>query len=415
MPTKVLLAPILGYDGDNDGDGEGDAAESGGDANNPTDTDGDSTPDVFESSIDDADNDGVADEFDADDADPNNDSDGDGIGNTDERDILGTDPLDADSDSTNTPLPDNENDNGIDDGDEDFDGDGYSNADELNAGTDPFDPSSAPGVNVAVKVLLQAAMYSPLDPSTPLAVMRDTLRIREAAAGFTGSFLPATSPYGDGATVSNVVSVFGNQGNNSVVDWVQIQLRDAADPSVIVAESAALVQRDGDVMTVDGLTNLNLNVAPGSYYVAVAHHNHLGAMTAAPVSLSGASVTIDFSDTTADFWNSTAVYDGAEQHETNDARYALWAGDADDNGSVVFTGAGNDVDVIFNIVLQDPGNIFQVSSFLVNGYWTSDIDLSGTTIFSGQGNEIDTVLNVVRSHPANVVGVLSFTVLEQLP
>ncbi|MEZ4638372.1 MAG: hypothetical protein R2856_26015 [Caldilineaceae bacterium] len=40
--------------------------------NNPLDSDGDGTPDAVESSIDDADSDGVADEFDADDADPNN-------------------------------------------------------------------------------------------------------------------------------------------------------------------------------------------------------------------------------------------------------------------------------------------------------------------------------------------------------
>ncbi|MEZ4638365.1 MAG: hypothetical protein R2856_25980 [Caldilineaceae bacterium] len=77
-----------------DGDGEGDAAEIGGDVNNPLDSDGDGTnnrwtrrrryPDAVESSIDDADSDGVADEFDADDADPNNDTDGDGVGNADE-------------------------------------------------------------------------------------------------------------------------------------------------------------------------------------------------------------------------------------------------------------------------------------------------------------------------------------------
>ena len=71
------------------------------------------------------------------------DTDGDGVSNADEINILGTDPNDADSDSSNT-TPADENDNGLTDAQEDFDGDGFTNGQELESGSDPFDPNSTP-------------------------------------------------------------------------------------------------------------------------------------------------------------------------------------------------------------------------------------------------------------------------------
>ena len=89
---------------DTDGDGEDDGAEVGADINNPKDTDGDEKIDALESSILDADNDGVVNERDAKDGDPNNDSDGDGYGNMEEK-VAGTDPLDPASKPSTPPQP----------------------------------------------------------------------------------------------------------------------------------------------------------------------------------------------------------------------------------------------------------------------------------------------------------------------
>lgn len=88
---------------DTDGDGKQDAAEVGTDTSKPMDTDGDGKLDALESSQTDADSDGVIDERDADDTNPNNDSDGDGYGNTDEKNA-GTDPLDKNSKPTTPPV-----------------------------------------------------------------------------------------------------------------------------------------------------------------------------------------------------------------------------------------------------------------------------------------------------------------------
>ncbi len=80
----------------------------------PTDTDEDGLPDVYEIYIYETD--------------PNNsDTDSDGIPDGSEVFVIGTNPAKSDTD-----------DNGINDGDEDFDSDGLTNLDESTGGTDPY-------------------------------------------------------------------------------------------------------------------------------------------------------------------------------------------------------------------------------------------------------------------------------------
>ncbi|MEZ4833266.1 MAG: lamin tail domain-containing protein [Caldilineaceae bacterium] len=341
------------------------------------------------------------------------DLDGDGVSNDDETNILGTDPNDADSDSSNTP--DDENDNGTSDADEDLDGDGFSNADELAAGTDPLDLNSVPGVLVAVKVLLQGALVDPTNPATPLSIMRDDLRSLEATVGFNGSYLPSTSPYGGGETVASPATIFADNGSNSVVDWVKIELRDAGDATTVIATLAGLVQRDGDVIDIDGSTSLFIAGAPaGNYYVVVTHRNHLGAMTAAAIALSNTETVVNFTSTAVDFYNGAPNLDGFEQASIA-GKYALYAGDASKDGQVIFNGQDNDVDVVFSVVDQAPGNDAGLPSYVLNGYFATDIDLNGSTIFSGQYNDVNVVFNTTDSHPLNQLGLPTYVISEQVP
>ncbi len=88
------------------------------DWDDPTDTDEDGIPDVYETYVYETD--------------PNNpDTDGDGLPDGYEATALGTDPAKADSD-----------DNGISDGNEDFDSDGLSNREEYSHETDPLNEDS---------------------------------------------------------------------------------------------------------------------------------------------------------------------------------------------------------------------------------------------------------------------------------
>ncbi|MEL6941572.1 MAG: hypothetical protein AAFO82_02810, partial [Bacteroidota bacterium] len=75
-----------------------------------------------------------------------------------------------------------------------------------------------------------------------------------------------------------------NTGNNAIMDWAFIELRPTglpqADP---IATRAALVQRDGDIVDMDGVSPVEFKNIPDDYYIAVKMRNHLGVMTDIPV------------------------------------------------------------------------------------------------------------------------------------
>ena len=126
------------------------------------------------------------------------------------------------------------------------------------------------GVSLRPKVFLQG----PLNGLT----MNDDLR--------NAALLPNNEPYGSGLNESFSATVLSATGNDAVTDWVTVELRDATDPTIVVSTRSALVQRDGDVVDMDGVSAVKfVGVAAGNYYVAIKHRNHLSVMTANIVSL----------------------------------------------------------------------------------------------------------------------------------
>ena len=90
---------------------------------------------------------------------------------------------------------------------------------------------------------------------------------------------------------------WNHTGTDAIVDWVLLELRNAAIAATIVARREALLQRDGDFVDVDGVSPVSFWDLPNcSYHVAVRHRNHLGVMTFTAASLSAMTTTIDFTD-----------------------------------------------------------------------------------------------------------------------
>ena len=249
---------------------------------------------------------------------------------------------------------------------------------------------TSPALPVSVRVMLQGAY----DANTGL--MRDALR----AAGL----LPLLEPYtalgythvgGGGEQVPP--TVFGNTGNNAVVDWVVVELRSASDPALVVETRSGLVQRDGDVVAVNGSAPLSFLSAPGNYHVAVMHRNHLGAMTRLPLGLGTAVSTVDLS---AD----PAYGDEARTGITGlFPTQALWAGDVTFNGTIKYTGQDNDRDPILGAI----GGVVPTNT--ITGYLASDVNMDGTVKYTGLNNDRDPILQ-------NIGGVVpTNTRVEQIP
>ena len=266
-------------------------------------------------------------------------------------------------------------------------------------------------VRLNAKVLLQGSLIN-----NTSEMMRDSLRK-------TTNF-PMTSPYGTGryTRVANTAetmpstAMLADYGANSIVDWVFVELRSATNPATVVATRSGLLQRDGDIVDVDGVSPLTFSsTINGNYYVAVRHRNHLGTMTAQPIALTAEGTTVDFTDTNLDLYNRTTNFNGFEQ-ATVGTRRALWLGDTNVDGRVIFSGQNTDKTDVFNAIDQAPLNPLKSQAYVLRGYGFGDVNLDGRTIFAGQNNDITPIFNVVDSFPLNATFRLqSYVIVEQLP
>ena len=141
------------------------------------------------------------------------------------------------------------------------------------------------------------------------------------------NLIPLGQPYG-GAPHYYAGTEIVSTIPTGVVDWVLIQLRDAADRSVVVAERCGFLTCEGYLLDIDGSEGLSFpTVNPDAYYITVLHRNHLGIMTAAPVSLPSA--------TAYDFTSSPSQALGTGQlYPVGGTYYAMIGGDYDSNGNI---------------------------------------------------------------------------------
>ncbi|WP_422106155.1 hypothetical protein [Winogradskyella sp.] len=261
-----------------------------------------------------------------------------------------------------------------------------------------------PRIKLAMKVILQGAALNPNAGETNL--MRDTLRQTNS--------LPTTSPYGDGISCNPLVfSTGGSDGNGAIsddiVDWIFIELRHSTDASVVAISKSALLQRDGDIVDIDGISPLVIPYTPGDYYIAIRHRNHLGIMTANSTSLSQVTRTVNFLNSGFNTFGSHA------RVQLGNGKMALWSGDASNGGNVKFSGANNDSNTIKDKILSDAFNILGLLTFAASGYLNEDVDLNGTARFSGVQNDSNLIKDNVLAHPNNILGLSTFNITEQIP
>lgn len=208
---------------------------------------------------------------------------------------------------------------------------------------------------------------------TASGLMRDDLRSLSA--------FPTTEPYTAlGFTDVTVTGPLANgvldvNGGDAIVDWVLVEVRDAATPATVLHRRAALIQRDGDIVDVDGSTPIYVwTLARANYHVAVRHRNHLGAMTASSQFLGNAPSLIDF--------RSIATFGTEAQRQLVPGVSGLWEGNTRGNNRIAYTGANNDRDPIL-LALPTPSP----TSVRLDVYNQSDVNLDGDVKYTGLNND----------------------------
>jgi hypothetical protein len=231
------------------------------------------------------------------------------------------------------------------------------------------------------------------------------------------SLIPTTQPYGKyslfnyqgNETLST--SRLGVTGSAAIVDWVLVELRDATNPKTIVSRQAALLTRDGSIVSASTNNNdlVMPNVVAGNYYVVIRHRNHLGVMTKTPIALSSmTSTSVDFR------LKSTPTYSTNARLE-RDIDAILWAGNANLNRNIIANGPENDASTVLSSILVAKGNELLNTNYILTGYLNSDLDLSGAVIFSGPDNDINILVGNVLLHPNNSTFSGNYVISDGLP
>ncbi len=362
------------------------------------DSDGDGIFDKFE----DKNFNGFPDTYETDYLNPDSDGDNipDGVEDANQNgitEITETNPLNRDSDGDT-----------YEDGVEDINYDGVLDLGESNP-IDPCEPvfgSRCFGISLNIRIKLQGALID----GDENGLMRDDLR--------TKGFIPFQEPYsdiphlhqvGEGGNERIDSDILAITGNNAMVDWVLIEIRSDIQKDSIIATRSGILQRDGDVVDLDGGALKFFQTPSGNYHVAVRHRNHLGIITRNSYFLSPSPTLIDFID------DATLVYGNFAINNRLGER-AMWSGDMNGDRKVVFQGPGNDIFDLFLDIIVEEDNNQSLDNFIATGYLNTDLDLDGRSIFQGPNNDKSKLaFNVTLATPANDNLYVNFIVDEELP
>jgi hypothetical protein len=178
-------------------------------------------------------------------------------------------------------------------------------------------------VSVGIKVYLEGA-YNGMEMTTNLN-----------AAGL----LPLNQPYNADPTAkwyytgAESVPVIPNA---DITDWLLVELRDApsatlATGSTIVERKAAFLKKDGSVVSLDGVSPLQVNgVFVNQPFIVVWHRNHLGVLSANPLVPTGVNqYSYDFTT------GAGQAYGGVSGHkDMGSGTFGMFSADAEPDGQV---------------------------------------------------------------------------------
>ena len=240
-----------------------------------------------------------------------------------------------------------------------------------------------------------------VEPYTTLKVIKDYPPIFEHRGGGKESIHP---------------DILQTTGADAIVDWVLLELRWEYDPSKIIATRSVLVQRDGDIVDIDGQSPVQFLVPQDRYFIAVRHRNHLGVMSAKAQSFFP-KATIDFTDIRETFYT-LADPDQTTQFPMNpiDGFNYLWGGNANGDDKIIYQGPGLDKEKIIYDIAFHPDNPDVNYNFIYPGYLIGDSNMDGKMIYQGLNNDVDELqfFNVIL-HPENERSLPNKIIFEQLP
>jgi hypothetical protein len=227
------------------------------------------------------------------------------------------------------------------------------------------------------------------------------------------NLLPTSDPYSTNAqyspntnftrvanTLTEIVTAtaFNDQviPADNIVDWVFLELRNAATPGVVAQTRSALLQRDGDVVDIDGVSPIYFkNVDAGNYVISVKHRNHL-AMSMNVANYTQAlglvkNTQFDFSTTAP----SNLLGTVGLNYFNGSSKNMLYAGNVNGNSNVKFQGPLNDRVTL----LSDLGS----ESATPTGYLRGDLNMNRISRYQGPSNDRVYILSTILGNNESLI------------
>ncbi len=228
--------------------------------------------------------------------------------------------------------------------------------------------------------------------------------------------------------ITDSTSVFAVTGEDAIVDWVWIELRHKSFNDSIMARRSGLLQRDGDVVDLNGQRSLRFpGISWDDYYVTVRHRNHLGAMTAGAQTPKKLNTLVDFTTPNTPIYDKGVVLTNggitvdftglAQKRNAKETYFALWAGDFDGNGRIKVVSPNDDMNEISSQVLNYVTNVTLGSNYdFAYGYRQADWDLNAKVKFDNPDDDKNMLFASLLFYPLNVELAANYDLfVEQLP
>lgn len=205
-----------------------------------------------------------------------------------------------------------------------------------------------------------------LPPVSPLIPTSDPYRTADYSAAFTH----VNNSVGE--TINSSILNNASLVNNNIVDWVFLELRDNNMPSNVLQTRSALIQRDGDIVDIDGISPVYFkNQNASNYNIAIRHRNHVGVRTANVTALGlNSPTTLNLSSSASNYLNANAA-------QVSPSVFGLFGGNANVNTNTRISGA-NGVTSDFEFLKSFVGSLPQRI-----GYSSSDVNMNRNARISG--------------------------------
>jgi hypothetical protein len=259
------------------------------------------------------------------------------------------------------------------------------------------------GTDFYGRLNVTAFLQGAYNPTTGL--MSTSLNARSAANILQAN--ATTSPYSDApaSVASNFFYDAANPTvNQDIVDWVKIEVRDPATPTVAGQKASAFIKKDGSIVGVDGINLPLVKTTRTNNLILISHRNHLG-ITVGDNAATRLRQTVDMTanslaptpfnlstslnacyDNTANLVNeSMALVSGTNP------KYCLWGGNGNSNTTVNYGAFGSDRIGL----LTSPNTVGSLTRGLGNdqnitinnAYSNYDLNLSGSINYGAFGSD----------------------------